>query len=323
MISEIFNAFLLIFLAEMGDKTQILAMAFATKYPIKKVLMGIFIGSLLNHGIAVMVGSQLTKIIPLEMIQIIAGVAFLVFAFWSLIDDEDDEEAKPSKFGPILTVALAFFIGELGDKTQLTAITLSTSATSPLLVLCGTVLGMIATGSLGIFIGKKLGNSIPSIWVKSIAAVVFLGVGTLKLYASLPSNFINPVMSTLYFIAIVGPFAWFIYIKFKRYKAGISTTFERQAKAVYEYFNEVEPLVDRLCLVCNDCDGVTCPVGQTRAIIADYHSEEENVYSEINDAYKSKTFDKQLSQKIIKLSKTVDEDNYVIQRINKNINKIT
>jgi putative Ca2+/H+ antiporter (TMEM165/GDT1 family) len=114
------KAFMLIFVAEMGDKTQILAMAFATKYPVKKVLLGIFIGAFLNHGLAVLFGSYLSQIIPISSLQIIAGFAFVGFALWTLYsDDEEEEETKKYKLGPIFTVSLAFFLGELGDKTQL------------------------------------------------------------------------------------------------------------------------------------------------------------------------------------------------------------
>src|SRR5690606_22932798 len=147
-------------MAEMGDKTQILAMAFATQYQVKKVLMGVFLGSLLNHGIAVALGSYLSSVIPINTIQIIAGISFVGFALWTLKNDDDDEEEGDSKgkFGPVFTVAMAFFIGELGDKTQLTAITLSVDASYPVFILLGTVSGMILTSSLGIYVGSKIGN---------------------------------------------------------------------------------------------------------------------------------------------------------------------
>lgn len=141
----------------MGDKTQILAMAFATQYPVKKVLLGIFFGVLLNHGSAVALGSLLATLVPLDLIQMVAGFAFIAFALWTLKSesDEKDENQSEKHYGPILTVATAFFIGELGDKTQLTAITLSVDAAFPLFILAGTVTGMIVTGSMGIYIGKN------------------------------------------------------------------------------------------------------------------------------------------------------------------------
>jgi len=117
MIQEMIKAFMLIFIAEMGDKTQILAMAFAVRFPVKKVLLGIGIGAFLNHGLAVIVGSYLSKMISIDIVQMVAGFVFILFALWTLKPDEDDEvEEAKSKFGPVATVALAFFLGELGDK---------------------------------------------------------------------------------------------------------------------------------------------------------------------------------------------------------------
>ena len=83
MIQELLKAFLLIFIAEMGDKTQILAMAFATQFPVRKVLLGIGLGVVLNHGLAVALGSYLSRVVPLSTVQIIAGAAFVGFALWT------------------------------------------------------------------------------------------------------------------------------------------------------------------------------------------------------------------------------------------------
>ena len=95
MINEIIRAFMLIFIAEMGDKTQILALAFATRFPVKKVILGIGIGSFLNHGLAVLLGSYLSTLIPINMIQIVAGFAFIGFALWTLKPDEEEDDSDP------------------------------------------------------------------------------------------------------------------------------------------------------------------------------------------------------------------------------------
>src|SRR6056297_2623886 len=211
MLQEILKAFMFIFVAEMGDKTQILAMAFATKYPVKKVLLGIFIGSFLNHALAVYLGNLLSKFIPISALQIIAGFAFVGFALWTLLadDDDDNNENARMRFGPVLTVSLAFFLGELGDKTQLAAITLSTEALYPLAILCGTVSGMVFTGSIGIFIGKKLGEKIPEIAIKLFAAGVFMFFGLIKLFQTLPDQFLRvpTIMLFLSALALVCYFA--------------------------------------------------------------------------------------------------------------------
>jgi putative Ca2+/H+ antiporter (TMEM165/GDT1 family) len=206
MIQELLKAFIVIFIAEMGDKTQILAMAFATKFPVKKVLLGIFLGSLLNHGLAVLFGNYISSIIPNYKIQIVAGFAFVCFALWTLkIDDNDEDETTNPRFKvcPSLTVALAFFIGELGDKTQLTAITLATLSKHPLITLTGTVLGMIVTGGMGIIIGKKMGDKIPEYVIKIIASTAFMLCGVTKLYYNIPINYLNPFNISLFSVTII------------------------------------------------------------------------------------------------------------------------
>lgn len=124
-MKEFIKAFSLVFVAEMGDKSQLLALAFATTYPIGMVLTGISLGIILNHGLAILFAYILSKYLgSLWFIHVFAGLLFLFFGFSSLkleLDDEE-EDVKPSKFGPIFSMAGAFFLGELGDKTQLTAI---------------------------------------------------------------------------------------------------------------------------------------------------------------------------------------------------------
>ncbi|MCG8482932.1 MAG: TMEM165/GDT1 family protein [Clostridia bacterium] len=204
MFQELLNAFILIFIAEMGDKTQLLAMAFATKYPVKKVLLGIFIGILINHGLAVCLGCYISSLIPVDTVKMIAGLAFVGFALWSLKSEEEDDENQKLKcsFGPVCTVATVFFIGELGDKTQLTAITLATDANNILVVLGGTVLGMMVTGVIGILVGKKLGNKVHTFLLKIIAATVFMFFGLTKLYVTIPEEYLN-VQNILLFLGMI------------------------------------------------------------------------------------------------------------------------
>lgn len=214
MSQELIQAFMLIFIAEMGDKTQILAMAFATRFPVKKVFLGIFLGSLLNHGLAVWLGSYISNFVPINTIQIIAGLAFVGFALWTLKpegDDDDEGSSQRSKFGPVMTVALAFFIGELGDKTQLTAITLAVDAVYPLAILAGTVMGMVVTGGLGIVVGRQLGDKVPELAIKIIASSVFMFFGITKLYQTLPEQYLTlPIISLT--VAILGV-AFFLMVR--------------------------------------------------------------------------------------------------------------
>ncbi len=302
MLQELLKAFMLIFIAEMGDKTQILAMAFATKFRVKKVLLGIFLGVLLNHGLAVLLGSYISNFVPLNTIQVIAGFAFVGFSLWTLKsdDDKDEEEETQSKFGPVLTVSLAFFIGELGDKTQLTAITLATDASYPLFILCGTVLGMVVTGGIGIFIGKKLGDKIPEFAVKIIAASVFMCFGLSKLYKSLPQQLIT-LQTSLIFIGIISIAVIMILMPMiKRRQQGKESLFKAKSREIFNYYQQAEKNINKVCLgidTCGECHGSSCIVGSIKHLIKNGLDENEPLeYKTLfsKDEVLAKQYDKEM-----------------------------
>lgn len=177
---------LMVVMAEMGDKTQLLAMTFAAKYRTPQVLLGVFLGSLLNHGMAVGLGAYLGELIPLDLLGIAAGFLFLLFGVLALRQEKDeDEEGQEGRFGPVATVALSFFLGEMGDKTQLTTLTMAVQYTAPLLVLAGAVSGMMIANSPGILVGDKLLRKVSPRTLRLISAVVFVGFGLVQLYESL------------------------------------------------------------------------------------------------------------------------------------------
>lgn len=272
MLQELFKAFFLIFIAEMGDKTQILAMAFATQYPVKKVLTGIFLGVLLNHGLAVALGSFLSSMVPLNTIQVIAGFAFVLFALWTLkpVNEGDNDASDANAYSPVFTVAAAFFIGELGDKTQLTAITLAVDAAYPVIILTGTVLGMMITGGMGIFIGKKLGDKTPDFVIKLVAAGVFLIFGVAKLTQALHPSTLTPLNISIFIIAVGAPMGWFIRIMLDRRRRGVETAFQRRARELHDYYLQINESVSQMCLdngICQTCRGNECLIGYTKTLI--------------------------------------------------------
>jgi putative Ca2+/H+ antiporter (TMEM165/GDT1 family) len=176
-------SFLFVVLAEMGDKTQLLAMAFATRYPAYKVLIAVFIATLVNHALAVMVGHFLTVVIPLEIISLIASISFIVFGLWTIRGDKLEGEAdRKSRFGPIVTVAIAFFLAEMGDKTQLATISLAVEYRDMAYVLMGTTLGMVVADAIGIGVGVVMQKHIPEKVIKWVAAAVFTAFGFIGLY---------------------------------------------------------------------------------------------------------------------------------------------
>lgn len=271
MLREYLHALLFIFIAEMGDKTQILAMMFATKYKMRQVLLGVFIGSLLNHGVAVLFGTFIGGMIPANVLQIIAGSAFIFFALWSLKEEDDeDEEESTRKLGPVLTVAAAFFIGELGDKTQLTAITLSVDAAHPFFILLGTVSGMLLTSGVGIIVGSKIGDKIPELLMKFIAYGLFLVFGSMKLYTSLPDRYVNAFTISGFVIFIVIVSVFLIKPLLEKKKKGEKSLYQKIAITLYEYMNQMKNNIENICLgegTCGHCQEKNCIVGYTKDMI--------------------------------------------------------
>lgn len=172
-------------LAEMGDKTQLLAMAFATKFKASKVLIGVFIATVFNHALAVAVGNYITRFEAAQIwIQGIASLSFIFFGLWTIRGDKlEGEENRTTKFGAIVTVALAFFIAEMGDKTQLATIALAAKfPTSPAGILMGTTTGMIIADGIGIIVGVVMCKKIPERTIKLASAGVFILFGFIGSY---------------------------------------------------------------------------------------------------------------------------------------------
>lgn len=176
---------LLVVLAEMGDKTQLLAMAFATRFRWHIVLLGIFVATAANHLIAVMVGHYLDSIIPVQYIKFGTSFSFILFGLWTLRGDRLQGEENKYKFSPFWTITIAFFMAEMGDKTQLATISLAAKYNSIFLVWLGTITGMLLADAIGIIVGIVLGKKIPERMIKWGSALIFIGFGIFGLYESL------------------------------------------------------------------------------------------------------------------------------------------
>jgi putative Ca2+/H+ antiporter (TMEM165/GDT1 family) len=185
-MSAFLASFLFVVLAEMADKTQLLAMAFATRYNPYKVLLAVFLATVLNHGLAVIFGRFLTTVIPMNIVTFAAALSFIVFGLWTLRGDKlDGEDKKESRFGPLMTIGIAFFLAEMGDKTQLATISLATKYDSLISVLMGTTLGMVIADAFGIIVGVVLGKNIPDKAIKWVSASIFILFGLSGVYHSL------------------------------------------------------------------------------------------------------------------------------------------
>lgn len=218
---QAFTTFMVAFgavtLAEMGDKTQLLAMCFATRFNAKKVLWGVFIATILNHGLAVALGYFLKSILaPYSVyIQLAASISFIGFALWTIKGDKVDDscDTKKTKYGPVLTVAFAFFIAEMGDKTQLATVSLAAGLSNPFAVLLGTTIGMLVADGIGIIIGVVMNKKIPENVLKWVSAGIFAMSGLVGYIESakklMDKNMLLITISML--IIITGIFTILIY----------------------------------------------------------------------------------------------------------------
>ena len=171
-------------LAEIGDKTQLLAFLLATRFkkPIP-IIIGITLATLINHGLAGAVGGWITANIDPEKLRWILGVSFIAMAVWTLIPDkiEDEESQLATKLGVFGATFVTFFLAEMGDKTQIATVAMSAHYNDVLMVVAGTTLGMLIADVPAVFAGDKLAEKIPMKLVHRIAAAMFaaLGVATL------------------------------------------------------------------------------------------------------------------------------------------------
>lgn len=181
-MEALINSFFLVFAGEMGDKTQLLALVLAAKY--KKpwtILLGIFIATILNHGLAAWLGDWVSGFFTEKMITIILSISFFIFAAWILIPDKEENLNKKNTFGPLLTTITTFFIAEMGDKTQLATIALGARYSSIYYVTIGTTLGMLASNALVVFLGKRFLQKIPMAWVRRFSSILFFLFGCITL----------------------------------------------------------------------------------------------------------------------------------------------
>jgi putative Ca2+/H+ antiporter (TMEM165/GDT1 family) len=181
-------SFVIIFLAEMGDKSQLMALAFATRYRAITVLVAITVATLLVHAGSVVVGATLAMALPTDLIQVVAGVAFLGFAAWTIRGDElgaaDEARARRSGGSALLTIGTAFFLAELGDKTMLATVTLATTE-EPVGTWLGSTFGMVAADAIAVAIGAAIGTRLPERWVRLFASGAFVLFGVLLIVEGL------------------------------------------------------------------------------------------------------------------------------------------
>lgn len=164
-------------LAEIGDKTQLLAFVLAARFrkPLP-IIAGIFVSTIINHGLAGAVGAWLVHAVGPERLRWVLAASFVAMAIWILVPDklDESESSAPARFGVFGTTVIAFFLAEMGDKTQIATVALAARYASVWAVVAGTTVGMMLANVPAVLISDRLAGRLPTRLVHAIAAVIFL-----------------------------------------------------------------------------------------------------------------------------------------------------
>ncbi len=181
-MEALYQSFGLVLASEMGDKTQLLALILALRFKKPLIVMfGILIATLLNHGLATVVGGWIGSQVSEDHLKIALSVIFVAFAVWVLVPDKiDEDDPKTKSYGSanaLITTVILFFLAEMGDKTQIATLALGAKFQAPILVTVGTTLGMLVADGLAVVFGEKLIKVIPMNTIRIISALLFAGFG--------------------------------------------------------------------------------------------------------------------------------------------------
>jgi putative Ca2+/H+ antiporter (TMEM165/GDT1 family) len=170
----------------MGDKTQLLAFTLASRFRRPwTVMTGILMATLANHALASSVGMWISAYVPHRVMAGILAATFIGFGLWTLRPDTLDNDDRPSRFGPLMTTAVLFFLAEMGDKTQFATIALGARFHSAVTVTLGTTLGMMASDGLAVFLGDRLSSKVQGRWLRVVAACLFFLFGIASAWSAL------------------------------------------------------------------------------------------------------------------------------------------
>jgi putative Ca2+/H+ antiporter (TMEM165/GDT1 family) len=182
-MSAFWIALFIILIAEMGDKTQLVALAFATRYRPTLVMAGVLVATLIVHLFSVLVGEAAGRALPVFWVDTIGGLAFIGFGLWTLRGDTkvDSHIAQRSRFGPFITIFATFFLAELGDKTMLATVTIAGQQNRFFSVWIGSTIGMVLADGIAVAGGNLARHRLPATLIKYGAAVIFMGSGAFSL----------------------------------------------------------------------------------------------------------------------------------------------
>ena len=177
------HSFILVAISEMGDKTQLLAVMLTLRFKQPwTVFAGIFVATLLNHAGATWFGSYVGELLPPSLLRYGLAAIFIIFSFWLLIPEKEGESQREDRFGAFVTTVIAFFLAEMGDKTQLATMALAARFQSMAWVTAGSTLGMLFTNGLTVFFGERILEIVPMKYVRWVASLLFFGFGLAILF---------------------------------------------------------------------------------------------------------------------------------------------
>lgn len=206
-MTVLFGAFIMIFLAEMGDKSQLMAFGLASRYRARTILGAVFIATLVNNGVAIYIGTIFGELLNMDIVRIISGLVFFGFGAWTLLEKRNGTgpvEVKEN-LGSFLTIVSLFMLAEMGDKTQIASAVYAATYQEPLLTLVGVMAGMLLADSLGIYLGVRLRDIISLDKLKIGSSLVFFTLGAINLLSSelVPVVALLPVAVFLVLVAVI------------------------------------------------------------------------------------------------------------------------
>ncbi len=175
-------------IAEMGDRTQLLSLVLATRYRRPwPIIAGVLVATIANHGLAGALGVWLGSLLTPAVMDAIVGVSMIVMALWTLKPDKLEDDAPEARAHPFVATVIAFFIAEIGDKTQIATMALAAAYTHLLPVVIGTTCGMLAANVPVVFLGKVFADRLPLRTIRFVAAGLFVVLGVVFLWRAVPA----------------------------------------------------------------------------------------------------------------------------------------